>query len=111
MYQMMSQLMSQMWDLIGFDDEKPFSYWGFSRRGMHNAVVDAISNQTKDGAPRRGRPKQQMKTQASGARTVCASLFVGIAAAHFFNRMAALSLRSYKYQGCQLILISMAELL
>ena len=53
-----------MWDLIGFDDEKLFSHWGFSRRGMLNGVVDANSNKlkrdrrqegaikTKDGAPR-----------------------------------------------------------
>ena len=39
-YQMMSILMSQMKDLIGFDNEKLSSHWGFSRRGMHNGVVD-----------------------------------------------------------------------
>ena len=39
-YQMTSTLMSQMKDLIGFDNEKLSSHWGFSRRGMHNGVVD-----------------------------------------------------------------------
>ena len=33
--------MSQMKDLIGLDNEKLSSHWGFSRRGMHNGVVDA----------------------------------------------------------------------
>ena len=40
MYQMTSTLMSQMQDLIGFDNEKLSSHWGFSRRGMHIGVVD-----------------------------------------------------------------------
>ena len=40
-YQMMSPVMSQMWDPIGLDNEKLSSHWGFSRRGMHNGVVDA----------------------------------------------------------------------
>ena len=39
-YQMMSLVMSQMQELIGFDNEKLSSHWGFSRRGMHNGVVD-----------------------------------------------------------------------
>ena len=40
-YQMTSILMSQMKDLIGFDNEKLSSHWGFSRRGMQINVVDA----------------------------------------------------------------------
>ena len=35
--------MSEMWDLIGFDNEKLSSHWGFSRRGMHNGAADANS--------------------------------------------------------------------
>ena len=39
-YQMMSTLMSQMQNLIGFNNEKLSSHWGFSRRGMHNGAAD-----------------------------------------------------------------------
>ena len=43
-YQMTSILMSQMKDLIGFDNEKLSSHWGFSRRGMHIGAVDGKEN-------------------------------------------------------------------
>ena len=45
-YQMTSTLMSQMQDLIGFDNEKLSSHWGFSRRGMQINAIDANGNQT-----------------------------------------------------------------
>ena len=41
MYQMMSQVMSQMRDSIGVDEEVLSSHWGFSRRGMQINAVDA----------------------------------------------------------------------
>ena len=37
-YQMTSTLMSQMQNLIGFNNENLSSHWGFSRRGMHNGA-------------------------------------------------------------------------
>ena len=43
--------MSQMQNLIGFNNENLSSHWGFSRRGMHNGAIDA----NQDGAPQRGR--------------------------------------------------------
>ena len=87
--------MSQIRGLIGLDNEKLSSHWGFSRRGMHNGVVDANSNQTKDGAPPRGRDQNKEggerarasegADENSGKRSD-----VGKAAAHFFDRLAAL---------------------
>ena len=45
---------------------------------------------TKTETRGRGRAKEPMKTQASEARSSCASLFVGNATAHFFERLAIL---------------------
>ena len=45
-YQMTSTLMSQMKNLIGFNNEKLSSHWSFSRRGMQINAVDANGNQT-----------------------------------------------------------------
>ena len=64
MYQMMAMVMSQMWDLIGFDDEKLSSHWGFSRRGMHNGAIDA----NQDGAPERPQSKHRRKGEGEGDR-------------------------------------------
>ena len=54
MYQMMSQVMSQMRDSIGVDEEALSSHWGFSRRGMHIGAVDDRRDQNID---RRGRAR------------------------------------------------------
>ena len=54
MYQMMSQVMSQMRDSIGVDKEALSSHWGFSRRGMHIGAVDDRRDQNID---RRGRAR------------------------------------------------------